>query len=237
MNARRFFSYAGASLVGLIAGIASYDHMRLVALSTHQGHLIADLLPLSVDGLVLTATLAIGDGRRSKFTAWLAFLIGVGASLVANVAAADPTLYARCVSAWPSVGFLLAVEVLIRGARKAEVPAASVAQPVTVPAVHTINGDQGIHSVEIPPVSAIADSPAPKPRALRRDSNAERVAKAAARNPQATSAQLAVKLGLSDPTVRRYLKSDQPAGPEPEQSVSAMADTVNGVDVLADVSA
>jgi winged helix-turn-helix DNA-binding protein len=49
----------------------------------------------------------------------------------------------------------------------------------------------------------------PRSRAPRRDSNATKVAKAAARNPGASPAALAAKLNLSDATVRRYLKSDQ----------------------------
>ena len=118
MTARRFFSITGTIVVGGIAGIASYTHMRDVALATGQGKLIADIGPFSVDGLVLVATLAIGDGRKSTFTAWCSFLIGVGASLAANIAAADGTTAGRIVSAWPSVGFLLAVEVFLAVRRK-----------------------------------------------------------------------------------------------------------------------
>src|SRR5215475_3903966 len=37
-----------------------------------------------------------GGTRKSTFTAWLGFIVGVGVSLAANVAAADPTALARC---------------------------------------------------------------------------------------------------------------------------------------------
>lgn len=122
-TARRILSLGGAGIVTAIAGIASYSHIREVALDVHQGAFIAALIPLSVDGLVLVGTLAIGDGRRSTFTAWLALVIGVVASVSANVYAADPTWGARLVSAWPAAAYLLATEIVLKGAKAPE-PAA-----------------------------------------------------------------------------------------------------------------
>jgi Protein of unknown function (DUF2637) len=230
MTARRFFSISGASVVGLIAGAASYTHMRQVGLDTHQGMLIASIVPLSVDGLVLVATLAIGDGRRHTFTAWLAFLIGVGVSLAANVAAADPNTLARCWSAWPSAGFLLAVEVLIRGSRQR----VEIRNPITdlEPEIRRSTADLESADHARPRAQST-----PKRRASRSDSSADRVAKAAARWPEWTSAQLAVKLGLSDATVRRYLKSDKPAPGTSEPIITDGFERINGHDVLADVNA
>jgi Protein of unknown function (DUF2637) len=196
VTARRFFSIAGASVVGLIAGAASYTHMRQVGIDTHQGMVIASIVPLSVDGLVLVATLAIGDGRRHTFTAWLAFLIGVGVSLAANVAAADPDTLARCWSAWPSAGFLLAVEVLIRGSRK-RVEEPEIIKPL---------GDS-----EPPKSEPDRSDTTRKPRAPRRDSNAKRVAAAVKRTPDATPVQIAARLGVDPKTVKRYLSTDKPA--------------------------
>jgi hypothetical protein len=108
----------------------------------------------------------------------------------------------------------------------------------TVPAGLTWSGhDIAAH---LTPGSA---TPATKPRAARRDSNAARVAKAAARTPDATPAQLAARLNLSDATVRRYLRSDQsssrtsetvPSGPDGPVEPSANL-PINGVDVLARV--
>ncbi|TYB34831.1 DUF2637 domain-containing protein [Micromonospora sp. AP08] len=90
MTARRFGSLAGAVAVTVIPAVASYDHMRTVALDAGQPAFLAALLPLSLDGLVLVGTVALGDGRRSRWSAWLAFLVGVAASLAANVMAAEP---------------------------------------------------------------------------------------------------------------------------------------------------
>ncbi|WP_442934726.1 DUF2637 domain-containing protein [Micromonospora sp. CPCC 205714] len=50
----------------------SYDHMRTLALEAGQTPFLATILPLSVDGMILVATLALGDGRRSRWSAWLA---------------------------------------------------------------------------------------------------------------------------------------------------------------------
>src|SRR4051794_25105781 len=115
MIRRRVASLAGAIVVAAIAALASYSHMRAVALRYGQPELIADLLPLSVDGMMAVATVALGDGRRNRWSAWLAFWTGVAASVLANVLAAEPSAVARCISAWPAIAFVLVVEVITRG--------------------------------------------------------------------------------------------------------------------------
>ena len=45
---------------------------------------------------------------------WAALLFGLGASLAANVAAADPTVVGRLGAAWPPVGLLLSYELLMQ---------------------------------------------------------------------------------------------------------------------------
>jgi hypothetical protein len=44
----------------------------------------------------------------------VALLLGLGASLAANVAAAEPTVQGRLVAAWPPIGLLLAYELLMQ---------------------------------------------------------------------------------------------------------------------------
>ncbi|WP_146231160.1 DUF2637 domain-containing protein, partial [Micromonospora sicca] len=127
MNARRLASIAGTVAVTVVAAVGSYDHMRTLALKAGQTPFLATVLPLSVDGMILVSTLALGDGRRSRWSAWLAFLVGVAASLAANVLVADPHPVARVVSAWPAVALLLTVEVLARSGKGLEVPAEPVA--------------------------------------------------------------------------------------------------------------
>jgi hypothetical protein len=132
MTVRRFASVGGALMVAAIAALASYAHMRTVALEYGQPTLIADLLPLSVDGMMAVATVALGDGRRSRWSAWLAFSIGVAASVLANVLAAEPSLVARCISAWPAIAFVLVVEVITRGGHNPAEPKPAVALPDVV---------------------------------------------------------------------------------------------------------
>jgi hypothetical protein len=104
-------------LVALVAGIGSYEHMRTLAESVGEGWR-AYLLPLSVDGLAVAASMTMlvrrRAGQRAGALAWLALLLGLGASLAANVAAAEPTLAGRLVAAWPPLGLLLSYELLMQ---------------------------------------------------------------------------------------------------------------------------
>jgi hypothetical protein len=53
-------------------------------------------------------------GQRAGVLPWTALLLGLGASLAANVAAAQPTVVGRLVAAWPPVGLLLSYELLMQ---------------------------------------------------------------------------------------------------------------------------
>ncbi|WP_433232431.1 DUF2637 domain-containing protein [Micromonospora sp. CA-248260] len=131
-NARRVASIICTVIVSLVAAVGSYDHMRELALSAGQSPFLATLLPFSVDGMILVATLALGDGRHKKGSAWAAFLIGVLASLAANVIVADADLISRVVSAWPAVALLLTVEVLARAGKSLPI-ADSILMPIADP--------------------------------------------------------------------------------------------------------
>src|SRR5690606_14926652 len=107
---RRWLTVISAGLVALVAAIASYDHMREVALMAGQGDMIAWLLPLSVDGMLVVASVALADGTTRRGIAWVAFLAGTAASVSANIISAEPDTLSRCVAAWPAVALLLTVE-------------------------------------------------------------------------------------------------------------------------------
>jgi hypothetical protein len=51
-------------------------------------------------------------GRDVRWSARIAFVVGVAASVAANIAAAHPTVGARIVAAWPALAMLLVVEIL-----------------------------------------------------------------------------------------------------------------------------
>jgi len=126
LSATRILSTAGAGTVAAIAGWSSWSHMVGVALHVGESTKVAYVLPLSVDGLLVVASAALVDDKRSgrtpRWSARIAFAVGVTASLAANVAHAHPTWGARLVAAWPALALLLVVELLSRSGRKIEKP-------------------------------------------------------------------------------------------------------------------
>lgn len=104
-------------VVALVAAAASYDHQRQLAVMAGEDWR-AWLLPLSVDGLIVAASMTMLVRRRAGLPSgalpWVSLFAGIGASLGANVAAADPTLVGRLVAGWPPVALLLAHELLLR---------------------------------------------------------------------------------------------------------------------------
>ncbi len=107
-----------ALVVASVAAYASYVHQREFALQGGADGVSATLWPLSVDGLLLLATVGLlnsarGAGRQARTVVWLAFLLGIAVPLAANVAAA-PALEWKpvLVAGWPPVALLLSVELL-----------------------------------------------------------------------------------------------------------------------------
>jgi hypothetical protein len=113
----RRITTASVLAVATVAAVAGYEHMRALAEAAREGWR-AWLLPVSVDGLAVAASMTMLVRRRSGQAAgtlpWVALLLGLGASLAANVAAAEPTVVGRLVAAWPPVGLLLAYELLLQ---------------------------------------------------------------------------------------------------------------------------
>jgi hypothetical protein len=104
-------------VVALVAAVVSYEHLRHVATMAGEGWR-AWLLPLSVDGLLVAASMVMltrrRQGRPAGALAWGSLLLGIAASVAANVASAEATLTARLVAAWSPVALLLAVELLLQ---------------------------------------------------------------------------------------------------------------------------
>lgn len=108
-----------ALVVAGVAAYASYVHQREFALQGGADTASASLWPLSVDGLLLLATVGLlkptaPHTRRARGAVWAAFLLGIAVSLAANIAAApalewQPVL----VAGWPPVALLLSVELLV----------------------------------------------------------------------------------------------------------------------------
>jgi len=119
--------------VALVAAIASYEHMRALAELAGEGWR-SWLLPISVDGLAVAASMTMLVRRRAGLPAgalaWVALLLGLGASLAANVAAAEATVQGRLVAAWPPVGLLLSYELLMQQIKARGGPGVQPSAPV-----------------------------------------------------------------------------------------------------------
>lgn len=108
-----------ALVVAGVAAYASYVHQREFALQGGADSVSASLWPLSVDGLLLLATIGLlkhagPTTRRARWAVWSAFLLGIAVSLAANVAAAPAMEWKPVlVAGWPPVALLLSVELLV----------------------------------------------------------------------------------------------------------------------------
>ncbi len=158
--ATRATTVGAVLVVAAVAAVVSYSHMQEVAERAGE-QWRAYLLPLSVDGLVVAASMALLTRRRAGLPggrlAWVALLGGVGASLAANIAAAQPDLTARLVASWPAVAFAVSFELLLQQRR---VPVVEpVAEPVgeDSPAADPVvdgPGEVDEPAVEVDPVAA-----------------------------------------------------------------------------------
>ena len=110
-----------AAVVAAVAGAASFEHIASVALRAGERVWVAYSLPFAIDGLIVVGVVALLEDQRrqrhGRLSARLAVLVGVIATLAANVASAEPTVTARLVALAAPVAFLLSVEVLTRSGR------------------------------------------------------------------------------------------------------------------------
>lgn len=193
MNAGRLARNVSTAAVASIAAWSSWSHMVDVALAYGERASVAYVLPISVDGMLVVASTAMVDDRRAgrpvRWSARIAFVAGVGASMAANIAAAQPSLGARVVAAWPAVALLLVVEMLsrTRRARPDTSAAADAERPSDNlrPEVNNVRGGQ------------------------RRSAAATTAAIAAIRaeRPDATTSDIAAEVGVSERHVRHLLAS------------------------------
>lgn len=233
MTARRIAARSAAVVVALVAGAASYQHIAAVALSAGEPDWVAYTLPLAIDGLIVVGVMALLEDKAAgllpRRSAWLAVVVGVVATLAANVASAEPTATARLVAAAAPVAFLISVEVLTRSGRPASSSGGSlspapatrgvaVGAGVGVGAADDTRGDSVTSAVGQNPTvgkpvtsenaakstETAQNRPTPTRTPRRRVSTAERVARAVDRSPNATNAELAARLGLSERTIQRY---------------------------------
>ncbi|MGS2619474.1 DUF2637 domain-containing protein [Micromonospora sp. LZ34] len=211
MNLTRVARTTSAAVVAGVAAIASYSHMRQLAAEHGQPPILSNLLPISVDGMLIVASAVLADdraaGRPGRMSARVSFLTGVVASIVANVLAAPDNLVARVISAWPALALLLVVEMLTGGQPAPAVP--STKKEVEETPVRAAQGggpDTAPQSSQPRSVPRKA-TPGKTPPAGNgaRPSAAERVLAARAADPGASVADIARQAGVTDRTARRHL--------------------------------
>ncbi|MGC4894702.1 DUF2637 domain-containing protein [Micromonospora sp. DT31] len=217
-----------------VAGIAawsSWSHMVAVALRFGERPEVAYVLPLSVDGMLVVASAAMVEdkraGRRVRWSARTAFAVGVAASVAANIAAAEPSLGARIVAAWPAVALLLVVEMLTRSqpaphndhrtsddTRPKQPPgfdATSTLPPQSRPSDFATEAKQAqqARGADGRTTSQVAPPLRGTGRRRRMTGRAERTADVVARlraeRPLASLAELALAAGVSERHVRRLV--------------------------------
>ncbi|WP_304450699.1 DUF2637 domain-containing protein [Nocardiopsis sp. YSL2] len=114
----RWVTIAAVLLLAMIAAVVSYSHMYELALRHGEPEWRAALFPLSVDGMIVGASMTLlsdaRHGRKGGLLPWALLILGSGASLAANVAVADPTMWSRIIHAWPSFALIGAYELLMR---------------------------------------------------------------------------------------------------------------------------
>jgi hypothetical protein len=255
MNATAWTSRAAAGLVAGVAGYASFNHIVSVARDAGEHITVAAVLPLSIDGLIVVGTMAMLDdkrsGRRPRLSGRVALAFGVIATLAANIASAAPSMTARLVAAVPAIAFLIAVEVLARRGTPIATDDVThtITDDVTEPPAEPPARDPWDYATPIGP----KPPPAVKPQSAGRKpakktvpkslTSADKVARAAQRKPDATSAEIAVKAGVSEATARRHLQAlaraaqvssmTSPNGPLPAET---RPDSINGHNVLEGVN-
>jgi hypothetical protein len=198
-----------AVIVAAVAGAASFEHIASVAIGAGEQPWVGYSLPLAIDGLIVVGVSALLEDKRrqrqGRLSARLAVFVGVVATLAANIASAEPTWSARLVAITAPVSFLLSVEVLTRTGRRLSTPDDMTPQVQTTPAI---------------PVLATPAAPdRPTNTTKPRTTAANRVAKAVAKTPDATAAQIAARLRVSERTVQRYWpRPPDDASPPPDDS-------------------
>ncbi|MGD9989330.1 DUF2637 domain-containing protein [Pseudonocardia sp.] len=111
---------SAVAVVAVVAAVASYVHMHQLASGAGEGWR-AILVPLSVDGMLVAASMVMFVRRREGLPAgllpWVGLVLGIVASLAANVAAGQPTWrpgwLPGVVAAWPPIALAIGFELLI----------------------------------------------------------------------------------------------------------------------------
>jgi Protein of unknown function (DUF2637) len=135
----RFATAAVVCAVAAFAAVVSYSHIYGLGREHGQDGTAARLLPLSVDGLILAASLVLlheaRNGRDAPRLARFMLWLGIGATIGANIAfGVRYGLLGALISARPAVAFIGSVEIAMQQVRRSRAPRSATIVP-TVPEV------------------------------------------------------------------------------------------------------
>jgi Protein of unknown function (DUF2637) len=217
----RLATAAVVTAVAVFAAVVSFAHIYDLGRANGQSGIAARLLPLSVDGLILAASLVLLHEARNQRPApglarWMLWL-GIAATVAANVAYGLPFGVAGAIiSAWPAVSFVGAVEMMMLMVRRARrVAAAGVTAPAAAPDMAATQDTPGGAT---PPATGPLPVAAPKapPRVTARATSRgvtpqEKARRIRDAEPDITNRDLAARAGVSVRTLQRWQDS---AGPD-----------------------
>ena len=130
----RLATAAVVCAVAAFAAVVSYSHIYGLGRAHGQDGAAARLLPLSVDGLILAASLVLlheaRNGRDAPQLARFMLWLGIAATVGANIAyGAGYGLLGAVISAWPAVAFIGSVEIAMQQVRRSRVPRVAAIGP------------------------------------------------------------------------------------------------------------
>ncbi len=210
----RIMTASAVVAVASFAAVVSYSHIYDLGRAHGQTVLDSRLLPLSVDGLILAASLLLLHEARNNrqppaLARWM-LAVGVGGTVGANV------LYGThygpvgaLLSAWPGLAFVGSTEqlmYLVRAGRTSAPAAVVVAEPVAIQSAYMSRTSTAHASGQ--DTDTASDAGADITRTRRRTSRpdtAVAVTRLRDRDPDMTTADIAARLGITDRTVRRHL--------------------------------
>ena len=153
----------GVLFQAVLTGSLSFSHIHDLAAAHGQDGWKAWLYPLSVDLLTVAAYRKLMTARRETapvFLAWCAFLLGLEASLAANVVSAwqnPDRLIAVALGVWPAVAFLFCTLLSHDPAPKQQTTAPA---PAVAPAVVPVRAPAPVAPI-VTPRSPVTAPPAP----------------------------------------------------------------------------
>lgn len=137
----RLTANLGVGIVAITAAVISFTHVQHLAQDAGETELAALLLPLSVDGAIAAAAAVVLAESKAKrkppALAWIMLILGLIASLGANIASAEPTLTARLIAAWPPIALALGIEVIAAVSRRAREERDAEAEDLTAAPART----------------------------------------------------------------------------------------------------